>query len=138
MDQAIHRIVGTNGKHYPIFRLTEAEREILVEVVHRLRHEQQMSIHAIRDWLSERGAPISHGTVANISPSSVRSAQTATTLAGSRPLLHRERGAADRCGGDVGRGGHRGRGGALRCRTSGGVAWYAGHRGDNLGAITPK
>jgi hypothetical protein len=60
----IPRVTGRDGKRYPIFRLTSAEREVLWGVIHQLRHEQQLTIAGIADWLAEHGVPRSHGSIA--------------------------------------------------------------------------
>jgi hypothetical protein len=63
MNNVIPRVLGSDGKHYPIFQLSAAERDVLVEVVHRLRHEQGFSINAIQEWLAEHGVPRGRGTI---------------------------------------------------------------------------
>ena len=63
MEQAIPRYVGADGKQYPIFRLTQDELEVLWSTVHRLRHEEQMTIEGIQRWLGEHGVPRSHGSI---------------------------------------------------------------------------
>jgi hypothetical protein len=63
MATAIPRIAGIDGKHYPIFRLSDAEREILLETIHQLRHDQSLSITSIQQWLADRSAPVSRGSI---------------------------------------------------------------------------
>jgi hypothetical protein len=53
--QTIPRITGLDGKRYPASQLSAGELGVLVEVVHELRHDQQLSVAGIQQYLAERG-----------------------------------------------------------------------------------
>jgi hypothetical protein len=63
VDHEMPYVTSVDGRQYPLFQLTAAERATMVEIVHRLTHEQQMSRQAVRAWLAERGVRRSYGAI---------------------------------------------------------------------------
>jgi hypothetical protein len=59
----IPQVTGLDGKRYPVFALTAAERQVLVDVVHALRHEHGYSTARIMQHLAEHGVPRARGTI---------------------------------------------------------------------------
>jgi hypothetical protein len=57
-------VIGRDGKHYPAAQLSADELEFLIAAVHRLSHDQRLSVRQIQRWLSENGVQRSLGSIA--------------------------------------------------------------------------